>query len=482
MYKAQKILCRLVVIAGLLGCQESGEVTFSPEIDFTPGTPLASFIENMALKDGSYDNVLDNSSCISINLPIQVVVNDQSVNVQSLSDIQTVESILNEQPFDFDNIQLTFPLTVSFSDYSEQVVSNLEALDQIRSGCQEGGLDQDFECVDLVYPVRVDRYDSQNQRAEIVELNSDEETYRFISDLGSETVASLSYPLDVQLSDASTQSVASSEELLSVFQNNSACDENDINYYTNTSGGSYETGNLMVLMTDAPFPTQLVEEANVTINSVSIKLLDEEDSLLVLSEEEFSFNLLDLNNGVTATLADLEIPEGSYDEVRLGVLESSVLLSDESFFDLKVPSGQIKIKLSTPIQVTNSSDIDILLDFDVSQSFVVQGNPDTPAGINGFTFKPVVKGVNLAETGTLSGSVTDMSSNMLEGVEVAVFANDTLNTTTFTTSAGNYTVPGLLPGSYRVEAELTGFDKEIVDNVMIQLMDTTIVDIQLAEN
>jgi hypothetical protein len=35
--------------------------------------------------------------------------------------------------------------------------------------------------------------------------------------------------------------------------------------------------------------------------------------------------------------------------------------------------------------------VEIVVDFDVAESFVVQGNPDTPAGINGFTFKPVLK-------------------------------------------------------------------------------------------
>jgi hypothetical protein len=33
----------------------------------------------------------------------------------------------------------------------------------------------------------------------------------------------------------------------------------------------------------------------------------------------------------------------------------------------------------------------VLVDFDVDQNFVIQGNPETPAGINGILFTPVLR-------------------------------------------------------------------------------------------
>jgi hypothetical protein len=60
-----------------------------------------------------------------------------------------------------------------------------------------------------------------------------------------------------------------------------------------------------------------------------------------------------------------------------------------------VPSGSqtgIKVKMeSMDLSLAPESVTDVTLDFDVSESFVVQGNTDTPAGISGFSFKPVVK-------------------------------------------------------------------------------------------
>ncbi len=43
------------------------------------------------------------------------------------------------------------------------------------------------------------------------------------------------------------------------------------------------------------------------------------------------------------------------------------------------------------------------LDFDLEKSFVVQGNPNTAAGIKGFHFKPVVKPLGYSEADSTNG-------------------------------------------------------------------------------
>jgi hypothetical protein len=50
-------------------------------------------------------------------------------------------------------------------------------------------------------------------------------------------------------------------------------------------------------------------------------------------------------------------------------------------------------------------------------------------GITGFNFKPVIKASNMSTAGTLYGEVTSLEEEMtlaLEGVQVSVFAADTL--------------------------------------------------------
>ena len=126
-------------------------------------------------------------------------------------------------------------------------------------------------------------------------------------------------------------------------------------------------GVLTIKITDAPFPSDLVEEANITIDMVTLKksdsYMDESEmetetetentsmsdttAFIILSEETQTINLLDLSNGVTQVLSENEIPVGDYNEIRLHITEAGILLKDGREFDLKVPSGNasgLKIK------------------------------------------------------------------------------------------------------------------------------------------
>ena len=88
--------------------------------------------------------------------------------------------------------------------------------------------------------------------------------------------------------------------------------------------------------------------------------------------------------------------------------------------------GKPKIDLSSADGDAENSGIEIVagetifvVDFDVEQNFVIQGDPDTPAGIQGVLFTPnlraVVRGVAGSIAGTVASSNTD---DPIEGLVV----------------------------------------------------------------
>lgn len=254
----------------------------------------------------------------------------------------------------------------------------------------------------------------------------------------------------------------------------------------NNSENDASTGRLSIRLTDAPFPTDLVAEANITINKIEIRESGETEGnpFMVLTEEEMSFNLLDLTNEVTASLVDMDVPVGTYDLIRLYVSDANVVLSDESVFDLKVPSGSssgLKVFLDPAIEVAGGLSAELLLDFDVSRSFVLKGNHATPAGIKGFNFKPVIKASNLSTAGRLIGTVTDSLEAVVEGAQVSVFAADTLNTSTFTDANGGYAVLGMDPGMYDVTYEYEDYLPMTIEDIEITIANVTVQDLQLTE-
>lgn len=219
------------------------------------------------------------------------------------------------------------------------------------------------------------------------------------------------------------------------------------------------------LLTDAPFPFEWVEEANVTIDRVEIRRAgDGEDDGSPFTgfdlEEETTFNLLDLQNGVTAELGDMELEAGSYDEIRLHVVNANIKLTDGTLMDLKIPSGSssgLKIKIEGDLNVTFGGFATVLIDFDVSRSFVMQGNANTPAGIKGFIFKPVIRASVTDNTGWIEGQVMADGEALVDSLVNIIHGDDTL--TAKTGEDGFYKVMGLPAGTYNVNCEIAGFEK-----------------------
>lgn len=244
------------------------------------------------------------------------------------------------------------------------------------------------------------------------------------------------------------------------------------------------SGQLKVHLTDAPFPTDLVAEANVTIDKIEIRKASEDEGypFITLTEEKMSFNLLELTNGVTASLVDLEVDAGSYDLVRLYVSEASVILSDGTEYGLSVPSGAqtgIKIFIAPALQVAGGLTTELLLDFDVSKSFIVKGDITSSEEIEGFIFKPVIKASNLSVAGKLKGIVSDTSGVSIDGAQVSIIATDTVYTTTFSNEMGSYEIPGIDADPYSVEYAKEGYHPATIEDVVIVEGNATTLNVKL---
>src|SRR5688572_20819552 len=84
-------------------------------------------------------------------------------------------------------------------------------------------------------------------------------------------------------------------------------------------------------------------------------------------------------------------------------------------------------------------------------------------------------------TSTIAGAVTDSTAGALPGVAVRVVNEDTgVAVETVTNEAGLYRVTALVPGTYRVETILDGFDPVIRRPITLQVSQTLAIDITLA--
>lgn len=235
-----------------------------------------------------------------------------------------------------------------------------------------------------------------------------------------------------------------------------------------------ETGTTVrVLLTDAP--ADYIGSAEVDIGRVELVPADGGQHILLSEDGTDGFvNLLDFQGDATMPLAEADIDPGSFSQLRLIVDAARVELAEGYTFrdgstemDLKVPSGaQTGIKLNlhgeddAPLEIVPGETV-LVLDFDVNGSFVLRGNPETPAGVHGVNFTPSIRVTAMDVAASISGMVTAPEGTSVEGLTVVAEPTDegtVLGYQSQTGSAmtgedGSYTIFFLVPGTYDVSVE-----------------------------
>lgn len=237
-------------------------------------------------------------------------------------------------------------------------------------------------------------------------------------------------------------------------------------------------GRLVMTITDDPFPFSSIESATVTITKIELRKAgdcncDSVPFQVVFNGSE-TVDLLGLRNGLIQKLIDIEIPQGQYDLARIYVDEAGLQTKDGGSYSVKVPSGKqtgIKVFIKPGLVVEGGLTSEVLLDFDLSKSFVLRGNPDK-AAVNGFIFKPVIRAVNNTTAGRLEGMVRDTAGVKIK--EAAVWVKqDTIVATTVGDTLGHFAIIGLPSGTYSVFAAKDNYDTVEVDNVKIYVGNRT---------
>lgn len=225
-------------------------------------------------------------------------------------------------------------------------------------------------------------------------------------------------------------------------------------------------------ITDAPFPVEMLEKAEITVSKLELKDAKGGDKYINVFNEETKIDLLKLSNGVTQFLGEIEVPEGNYSEVRFFVTQTILKFRNQQEFNFKIPSSLqsgIKILISPSIMVNRDIVTEVLLDFDLSQSFVVNGPIDD---INNYIFKPVIRAVNNTVAGSLVGKVTDSNKKAFMNVQVTVMNGNSVITSSYSDKNGDYKIIGLLEGTYTIKG-ISSVETKTFNNIKIKKQEET---------
>jgi len=243
-------------------------------------------------------------------------------------------------------------------------------------------------------------------------------------------------------------------------------------------------GTLSLKLTDAPMHYSQFMSASITIDKIEIGNSAHANSFITLTNTPMKYNLLELVNGITSTMATIEIPAGDYDLLRLYISSTEMkMVNGDSFtynmeqegysgngmmqngMMLNNQNRSIDIKLENIMTISNGSMSEFLLDIDVDQSFMLEGvnYNNMMMGMTGFTFMPTMRFVDMSTSGTINGTVKDAHGN-LPNVTISLMHNGTLYTTTHSDLNGHYAFIGIPQGMYTMEAELDGYIMNPIGN------------------
>ena len=212
-------------------CQDEVIEISEPNVEetFAADSNLASLMSKTSTKDGSSDNIIDRANCLSVHLPVTVVVNGLQIIIDSEEDFEVIEAIFDEFEDDDDDLEIVFRITIILSDYSEIVINNYDELEAFIAECSdENEHDDDIECIDFQYPLTISVYNADFQVIDTITISSDEELHRFIRNLDGGLLASLNFPVTMVYADGSTVEVHNNSELERIIQDaEEACDEDD---------------------------------------------------------------------------------------------------------------------------------------------------------------------------------------------------------------------------------------------------------------
>lgn len=235
-----------------------------------------------------------------------------------------------------------------------------------------------------------------------------------------------------------------------------ACNDDDSN--------KEHKSRLKVSLTDAPGD---YEHVYIDVRDIKINGNNAEASIGEVNAE--IYDLLELTGGMTALLADQEVPSGMLSMIRLVLGENNSIVVEGQTYPLQTPSAmQSGLKVQINQTLLPGITYEYIIDFDVEESIVVQGTGE-------YLLKPVLRAEVVAETGAISGEVLPL------GVPVLVTASNEEHTiSAYTNSEGAFLLHGVPEGIYTLTIEPdpnSDFETVVLENVAVIIGEVTSVGI-----
>ncbi len=231
--KLNRILFLILFFVLFISCQkeENEIIQDTNQTTITKASPLTGLLERVSQNPTSDDNVLDNTSCFTVSLPVTVIVNGQQITVSTETDYQLVQDAIDAFTNDDDIVNFIYPITITFQNFGTLTISNSSQLDDVIDNCDEDDGFDEIDCITINYPIALNVYNANNQLAETIVLSSDVQLFNFLQNIDNNEYLAIQYPISIVNSNNQTIVINNNDQLEDAIED--AIDDCGIN-----SGGS----------------------------------------------------------------------------------------------------------------------------------------------------------------------------------------------------------------------------------------------------
>jgi hypothetical protein len=238
----------------MISCRTEDDLAIDPPVEETieANSTIANLMSRTASNDGSSDNIIDNASCLSVQLPVTVTVNGIELEINDEDGYEDIEDIIDLFDDDVDSVVISYPITVILVDFSTVVVNSDSELVALTANCVgENEDDDDIECIDFQYPITASIFDENNDLINSITINNDNDMYDFIDDLDEFAAVTINFPITVIFPDGTTQTINSIQELENAIEiADDSCDEDDDNDFDDDDCDNCTTNDLETVFAD----------------------------------------------------------------------------------------------------------------------------------------------------------------------------------------------------------------------------------------
>ncbi|WP_299337169.1 hypothetical protein [uncultured Psychroserpens sp.] len=248
------LLLVLGILLSMTSCRTEDDLAIDPPVEETiePNSEVAILMSNLALNDGSYDNIIDGANCLAVQLPVTVTVNGIVLEINDDDGYEDIEDIIDLFDDDVDSVVISYPITVILVDFTTVEVNSDAELAALTANCiGENEIDDDIECIDFQYPITASVFDENNDLINTITINNDNDLHDFIEDLDEFVAVTINFPLTVIYPDGSTQTINNIQELaLAIETADDSCDEDDDNDFDDDDCDNCTTSDLDTVFAD----------------------------------------------------------------------------------------------------------------------------------------------------------------------------------------------------------------------------------------